>query len=58
MGVSLPALLARKSRGGRHSPVGLISYEFCGIIYKMHEASESLFIREVSAIAFEGVGQA
>jgi hypothetical protein len=42
----------------RHSPVGLISYEFCGIIYKMHEASESLFIRDVSAIAFGRDGQA
>jgi hypothetical protein len=36
----------------RHSSAGIMSYEFCGIIYKMHEASESLFIREVGAIAF------
>jgi hypothetical protein len=34
----------------RHSPAGIISYEFCGIIYRMHEASESLFIREGSVI--------
>jgi hypothetical protein len=42
----------------RHSLAGLISYEFCGIIYKMHEASECLFIRAVSAIALGEVGQA
>jgi hypothetical protein len=42
----------------RHGPAGLISYEFCGIIYKMHEASESLFIRDVRAIEFGGDGHA
>jgi Trypsin-like peptidase domain len=36
----------------RHSPEGIISYEFSGIIYKMHEASESLYIRELSPTAF------
>ncbi len=36
----------------RHSSAGLMSYEFCGVIYKMHKASESLFIRDVGAIAF------
>jgi hypothetical protein len=35
----------------RRSPAGLMSYEFCGIVYKMHLVSESLFIRDVGAIA-------
>jgi hypothetical protein len=34
----------------RHSPAGVISYDFCGIVFKMHEASESLFIRNIHAI--------
>jgi hypothetical protein len=34
----------------RHSPAGVISYDFCGIIFRMHEASESLLIRNIDAI--------
>jgi hypothetical protein len=34
----------------RHSPAGIISYDFCGIIFRMHEASESLFIRNIDAV--------
>jgi hypothetical protein len=37
----------------RTSPAGIISYEFCGIVYKMHEASESLFIRNIRAVVIE-----
>lgn len=34
----------------RHSPAGIISYEFAGIIYKMHESTESLYIRDAQAV--------
>lgn len=36
----------------KHSPVGLISYEFAGIIFKMHEDTESLYIRHAGSIPF------
>lgn len=35
----------------RYSAAGIISYEFAGIIYKMHESSESLYIRQAYAIS-------
>ncbi len=35
----------------RHSAAGIISYEFAGVIYRMHESTESLYIREARAIS-------
>lgn len=34
----------------RHSPSGVQHYEFAGIVYRMHEESESLYIRGAKAI--------
>lgn len=34
----------------RHSPSGVVSYEYAGLIYRMHEPTESLFIRQAQAI--------
>lgn len=34
------------------SPSGIISYGFCGIIYRMHEGSETLYIRRLESIRF------
>lgn len=34
----------------RHRPSGVISYEYAGLIYRMHESTESLFIRQASAL--------
>ncbi len=34
----------------RHSPSGLVSYEYAGLIYLMHERTESLYIRQAQAI--------
>jgi hypothetical protein len=36
----------------RHSHSGIISYEFCGVIYRMHEDSETLYIRRLKSIWF------
>jgi hypothetical protein len=35
----------------RHSTAGIISYEFAGVIYRMHESTESLYIRQARAIS-------
>lgn len=37
----------------RHSTAGIISYEFAGVIYRMHESTESLYIRQASALFLE-----
>lgn len=34
----------------RHSPAGVMSYEFAGMIFKMHESTESLYIRQAQAL--------
>ena len=34
----------------RHSHTGLVSYEYAGLIYRMHVPTESLFIRQAQAI--------
>lgn len=34
----------------RHSAAGVICYEFAGIIFKMHESTESLYIRQARAV--------
>jgi hypothetical protein len=34
----------------RHRPSGVISYEYAGLIYLMHEPTQSLFIRQASAL--------
>lgn len=34
----------------RHSPSGIISYEYAGLIYRMHESTESLYIRQAQAL--------
>jgi hypothetical protein len=34
----------------RHRPSGVISYEYAGLIYSMHESTESLFIRQARAL--------
>jgi hypothetical protein len=34
----------------RHSMSGLVSYEYAGLIYRMHESTESLFVRQASAL--------
>ena len=33
-----------------HSPGGIFSYSFAGVIYRMHEGTESLFIRQAYAL--------
>jgi hypothetical protein len=38
----------------RHSPAGIMSYEFCGIVFRMHEGTESLYVRDLSALNFSG----
>jgi hypothetical protein len=34
----------------RHRPSGVISYEYAGLIYRMYEPTESLFIRQAGAL--------
>lgn len=34
----------------RHQPSGLISYRYAGLVYRMHESTESLFIRQAGAL--------
>jgi hypothetical protein len=34
----------------RHSPADVITYEFAGVIFRMHESTESLYIRQARAI--------
>lgn len=34
----------------RHSPADIITYEFAGVIFRMHESTESLYIRQARAI--------
>ncbi len=34
----------------RYSPSDVVSYEFAGLIYRMHEPTESLYIRQAQAI--------
>jgi hypothetical protein len=33
-----------------HRPSGVISYEYCGLIYRMHESTEWLFIRQAGVL--------
>lgn len=37
----------------RHSPSGLMTYDFAGIVYNMHEKSESLYIRQAHALPLD-----
>jgi hypothetical protein len=30
----------------RHSPAGIMSYEFCGIVFAIDQSTESLYIRD------------
>jgi hypothetical protein len=40
----------------RHSPAGIMSYEFCGIVFGIDEDTESLYVRDLSALNLSDFG--